>query len=210
MVDKLRNTLLQGITALGQSVDDRVVDGLMHYLALMIKWNKVYNLTSITDPARMVTHHLLDSLAVLPHLVGDHILDVGTGGGLPGIPLALCAPDKHFVLLDSNSKKTRFVTQAGIELGLKNLQVVHSRVEEYHPDQPYSTVISRAYAAINDMLGQTAGLCAANGRFLAMKGVYPADELTDLLPGFVVEQSVALAVPGLEATRHLIIIRFSA
>lgn len=210
MAEKLRNTLLQGMATLEQFADERVVDGLMHYLALMIKWNKVYNLTSITDPARMLTHHLLDSLVVLPHLVGDRILDVGTGGGLPGIPLALSAPDKHFVLLDSNSKKTRFVTQAGIELGLKNLQVVHSRVEEYHPEQPYDTVISRAYAAVNDMLGQTAGLCAADGRFLAMKGVYPADELAELLPGFVVEQSVALAVPGLEAARHLIIIRHSA
>lgn len=210
MVDRLRESLVQGMQAMGQPTDAARVDALLRYLAMMVKWNKVYNLTSITDPARMVTHHLLDSLAVLPHLVGDRVIDVGTGGGLPGIPLALSSPERQFVLLDSNSKKTRFVMQAKIELGLQNLEVVHSRVEEYHPGQPFSTVISRAYAAITDMLGQTATLCAPDGRFLAMKGVYPAQELEQLPPGFALDQSIELHVPGLGAERHLIVIRQTA
>lgn len=210
MSEQLREILIHGMQAIGQDANVRVVDGLMHYLAMMVKWNKVYNLTSITDPQRMVTHHLLDSLVVLPYLVGDRIIDIGTGGGLPGIPLALSAPDKQFVLLDSNSKKTRFVTQTKIELGLHHLEVVHSRAEEYHPQQPFTTVISRAYSTISDMLDQTASLCAPEGRFLAMKGTYPSDELQALSPGFEVENAVNLTVPELGAERHLIVIRRTA
>ena len=184
---------------------------LLDYVRLLHKWNGVYNLTAVRDPAEMVTRHLLDSLTVFPFLQGQRILDVGTGAGLPGIPLALLSaqshPKRQFVLLDSNSKKTRFMQQAVAELGLRNVQVVHARTESFQPEHKFDVVVSRAFASVADMLAGAGRHCAPDGVILAMKGADPAAELLDLDPGFVVEQVHRLVVPGLDEDRHLVSLR---
>lgn len=202
----LREQLIDGCRQLGLPVSDAQVDALLHYQAMMVKWNKVYNLTAITDPSLMVSHHLLDSLAVLSYLHGERIIDVGCGGGLPGIVLAIMAPDKSFVLLDSNNKKTRFVTQAMIELKLNNVKVQNARVEQYQPEQLFDTVISRAFASLADMLTWCDHLRVDTGLFLAMKGLRPDDELAQISAGFHVVKQSQLVVPGLDAERHVVLI----
>lgn len=177
----------------------------MDYLRLLAKWNSAYNLTAIRDPEDMVARHVLDSLVVLPYLAGPRVLDIGTGPGLPGIPLAVARPDLSFTLLDANAKKTRFVTQAIGELALKNVEVVQTRVENYRPAQKFDTLVSRAFASIADMLAGSRHLCAAHGRILAMKGVFPEEELAAVPAEFATEV-VALQVPGLMAERHLVIL----
>ena len=183
---------------------------LLAYVVLLEKWNRTYNLTAVRDPAEMITKHILDSLAVLPQIKGPRVLDVGTGAGLPGIPLALARPEWGFVLLDSNAKKTRFVTQACAELGLKNVEVVTTRVDKYHPEGKFDTLISRAFSAIADMLASTRHLCGQGGRFLAMKGVYPEEELKAIPAGYQVSAVQPLTIPGLGAARHVAIIIPSA
>jgi 16S rRNA (guanine527-N7)-methyltransferase len=181
------------------------VDALLVYLAMLVKWNKAFNLTAVRTPAEMVSRHLLDSLAVVPHLHGQCIIDVGSGAGLPGIPLALAFPQREFVLLDSNSKKTRFLTQLRAELGLANLSVVHSRVEDYRPSPGFDCVISRAYASIADILSSSGHLLIEGGEFLAMKGGLPEQELMALPPGWRLLEQLRLQVPGLEQEqRHLL------
>lgn len=200
----MKNKLEHGLDVLGLSLDEDAQEKLIRYLQLLKKWNKVYNLTAISKPEEMITHHLLDSLAVYHYIVGPRILDVGSGAGLPGIPLAIAQPDWHIEMLDSNSKKTRFITQAISELGLMNASVVQARAEEYHPEKPYDTVISRAYSSLEKMT-QTAGqLCAKEGCLLAMKGSYPNAELEQIPEAFRVTEVYALQVPGLEAERHLV------
>lgn len=200
----LAATLAQGIATLGIALDATQQERLLAYLALLVKWNQAYNLTAIRDPLEMVTKHLLDSLAVLPHLHGTQVLDVGSGAGLPGIPLAIADPGREFTLLDSNGKKTRFLLQAKGELRFSNLSVVHSRLEQYRPGQLFDTVTARAFASLADMTAGTAHLLAPGGSLLAMKGEYPQEELDALPPGFVVREIIALTVPGLEAQRHLV------
>ena len=179
---------------------------LIAYIRLLEKWNRTYNLTAVRVPEQMIPRHLLDSLAILPYLKGRRILDIGTGAGLPGIPLALARPDMDFTLLDSNAKKTRFVTQACAELGVKNVAVVNDRVEKYHPPAPFDTIVSRAFSTITDMLAASRHVCGAAGQFLAMKGVYPQEELAGMPPGYKVTDVPALVVPGLSAARHVVII----
>lgn len=200
----LRPRLRQGIEQLGLTLSDTAIDGLLHYLAMLVKWNQAYNLTAIRDPQEMVTKHLLDSLAVLPYLHGERVLDVGSGAGLPGIPLALADSGRSYTLLDANSKKTRFLLQAKGELGLSNLSVIHSRVEQYRPEHLFDTVTARAFASLADLTTGTARMLAPGGVLLAMKGEIPADELAELPAGFVVQDVIALSVPGLEAQRHLL------
>ncbi len=200
----LHRRLADGIAALGLALDTAQQERLLAYLALLVKWNKAYNLTAIRDPLEMVTKHLLDSLAVLPHLHGARVLDVGSGAGLPGIPLAIADPQREYTLLDSNGKKTRFLLQAKGELGLSNLSVVHSRLEQYRPGQLFDTVTARAFASLADMTAGAASLLAPGGALLAMKGEYPQQELDALPPGFAVREIIALTVPGLEAQRHLV------
>ncbi len=179
---------------------------LVAYVRLLEKWNRTYNLTAVREPQQMVTRHLLDSLAILPYLKGPRVLDIGTGAGLPGLPLALARPDLQFVLLDSNAKKTRFVTQACAELGLKNIEVVNNRVEKYHPEAPFDTIVSRAFSTITDMLVANRHVCGAAGQFLAMKGIYPQEELAGIPTGYTVSGVPMLVVPGLSAARHVVII----
>lgn len=174
-------------------------------MRLLAKWNSAYNLTAVREPADMVARHLLDSLAILPYLHGRRVLDIGTGAGLPGIPLAVARPDLAFTLLDANAKKTRFVTQAVGELRLDNVEVVQSRAEHYRPAEKFDTLVSRAFAGIADMLAAARHLCAPGGRFLAMKGTYPKDELAAVPAGYAVEVRV-LTVPGLAAERHVAIL----
>jgi 16S rRNA (guanine527-N7)-methyltransferase len=182
---------------------------LVAYLDLLVKWNRTYNLTAIREPERMVTHHLLDALAVLPFLPrrpGVRVLDVGSGPGVPGIPLAIARPDWHVVMLDSSHKKGTFVRQAVIELGLSNAEAVTSRVEDYVPAAPFDVVISRAFADLAAFAAGSVRHLAPDGRLYAMKGVYPDAELADLPPGIEVAAAHALAVPGLDAARHLIVL----
>jgi len=201
----LEQRLHQGITELGLDLPPSTEPKLIQYLQLLAKWNQAYNLTAVRDLDEMVTRHLLDSLAVLPYLQGPRVLDVGTGAGLPGIPLAVARPELAFTLLDANAKKTRFVTQAVGELALKNVEVVQSRAENYRPSQKFDTLVSRAFASIADMLEFTRHLCAPHARILAMKGVYPEEELAAVATECAAEV-VALKVPGLEAERHLAIL----
>ena len=207
MTRELGEALDAGLEALGLPLAGAQRAGLLAYVALLAKWNRAYNLTAVREPREMVSRHLLDSLAVAPHLSGTRLVDVGSGAGLPGIPLALACPERTVVLLDSNGKKTRFMTQAAAELGLGNVSVVHSRVEAYAPEPRFDLVISRAFASLADMLRTTAHLVTAQGRFLAMKGAYPAAELEALPEGFVLEEAIRLRVPGLDAERHLIALR---
>ena len=201
----LRIRLESGLKAMQLELPESVVDALLAYLAMLAKWNKVHNLTAVRDPMEMVTRHLLDSLAVVPHLPGKRIIDVGTGGGLPGIPLSLVFPDRDFTLLDSNSKKTRFLVQAKAELGLKNVTVVHDRVENYQPAHPFDCVITRAFASVADILTGSRHLLTRDGQMMAMKGEVPEQELAALPEGFHLNEVIALRVPGLEQEqRHLL------
>ena len=192
---------------LAQSLDDKQQNTLIKYVELLNKWNKTYNLTAVRKPEQMVTRHLLDSLSICPYLRGKHILDVGTGAGLPGIPLAVVFPERQFTLLDSNNKKTRFVVQAVSELELPNVDVVQSRVEEFESEVLFDTIISRAYSAIGDMVEQTSHLLASDGVFLAMKGINPIAEIDELSSSYTIEENHVIKVPGLEEERHLLEIK---
>lgn len=197
----------QGLMALGlaPSVADR--QRLIAFAALLLKWNRVYNLTAIRDPAQMITHHLLDSLAVAP-FVARHarIADVGSGGGLPGIPLAIVRPDLAVTSIEAVSKKASFQQQARIELDLCNFVVVNERVENLRPDPLFDAVISRAFSELGDFVRLTAALLRPGGRFLAMKGVYPEAEIARLPASVRVTEVHPLNVPGLDAERHLLIL----
>jgi 16S rRNA (guanine527-N7)-methyltransferase len=180
---------------------------LDRYLDLLEKWNRVYNLTAIRDRSRMVTHHLLDSLAALPHLRGPHILDVGSGAGLPGIPIAVAGPSLRVTLLESNHKKSAFLTQAVAELQLANAAVVTERVEAWQTDQRFDTIVSRAFAELGEFVTLSGRLLAPGGILAAMKGVHPFEEIERLPQGFAVQQVIPLHVPGLDAERHLVLVR---
>lgn len=196
--------LQQGLAELPLSLSEANFEQLLHYVALLQKWNKVYNLTAVRKPEQIITRHILDSLVVLPYIRGAQVLDVGSGAGLPGIPLAIASPDTQITLLDSNSKKTRFLVQCKAELSLDNMEVVHSRVEDFQAG-PYSTIISRAYSNLAGMIDSTQHLLAEDGIFVAMKGIYPVAELEDIPAGYAVEAIHPLQVPGLDAERHVVI-----
>ena len=186
------------------SVDAHQQVRLLEYLALLSRWNKTYNLTAVRDEAQMVTRHLLDSLAIAPHLSGQRFLDVGTGAGLPGVPLALLFPEREFHLLDSNGKKTRFLFQVKTALCLDNIVVHQARVEEFRVAEPFETILSRAFASLQDMVHGCRHLLAPGGRILAMKGAYPTQELAAVSQQCAKGVVHPLAVPGLGEQRHLV------
>lgn len=177
------------------------------FLQLLQRWNKIYNLTAIRDLREMIWLHIIDSLSINKFLHGDNIIDIGTGAGLPGIPLALINPEKKFTLLDSNSKKTRFLTQVVLELGINNIEVVHARCEDFTPVQLFDSIVSRAFSSIEDMLLKTQHLLAPHGKFIAMKGHYPKDELATIPASFKIEGIQPLKIQGLDAERHVIFIK---
>ncbi|MDE1515722.1 MULTISPECIES: 16S rRNA (guanine(527)-N(7))-methyltransferase RsmG [Vibrio] len=188
-------------------VTEQQREQLVGYVQLLDKWNKAYNLTSVRDPIEMLVKHILDSLAVSPHLVGERFIDVGTGPGLPGIPLAIMHPDKQFVLLDSLGKRIRFLKQVIHELKISNVLPVQSRVEEFDPEQGFDGVLSRAFASMTDMVNWCQHLPkSGGGLFLALKGVRPDDEITQLPEWCCVIDIKALQVPELEGERHLVIL----
>jgi 16S rRNA (guanine527-N7)-methyltransferase len=199
--------LRQGVAELGIALDEPALQRLLDYLALLGKWNRVYNLTAIRDEERMVTHHLLDSLAVLPHLPPGALLDVGSGGGMPGIPIAVVQPARPVTVLDSNHKKGAFLKQAVMELELKNVKVAVERIEDHRPARPYEIVISRAFSDLADFVALAGHCVAAGGRLAAMKGMHPDDEIRHLPPDWIVERSLSLAVPQLDAVRHLVFLQ---
>src|SRR6056297_3212502 len=164
-----QNQLSRGLADMGLALDESSQQQLLGFLALLTKWNRAYNLTAVRDPNRVVSRQLLDSLSILPFVTADHLLDVGAGGGLPGIPLAIARPQSRFTLLDSNSKKTRFLTQCLVELGLENVEVIHGRAEQYQPPQPFRQISSRAFTALDNMVRWCGELLANDGEFLAMK-----------------------------------------
>jgi 16S rRNA (guanine527-N7)-methyltransferase len=198
--------LRRGLLALGVASSEPQVERLERYLALLEKWNRVYNLTAIREPERMVTHHLLDSLAILPHVRGPRVLDVGSGAGLPGIPLAIAAPELAITLLDSSHKKAAFLQQAVAALGLANATVVADRVESWQTDARFETIVSRAFADLGEFTAAAARLLAPGGVVAAMKGVHPHDEIERLPAGFRVREVLRLEVPLLDAERHLVLV----
>jgi 16S rRNA (guanine527-N7)-methyltransferase len=198
----LQAKLEQGLQQAELNLPENVRQKLLDYLALLEKWNKVHNLTAVRDPEEMVTLHLLDSLSVLPYIKAKRLLDVGSGAGLPGIPLAICLPDLQVTVMDSSHKKASFMRQAKAELDIQNLEVVCGRVEKYRPEQLFDIVISRAFSDLAEFVALTRHLCAPGAQWLAMKGVYPYEELAQLK--IQPAQVVPLRVPGLAAQRHLV------
>ncbi len=198
-------TLADGLAELGIALPDAVQRQLLAFRDLLLKWNKTYNLTALRDPDQAISHHLLDSLAILPHVGAGPLLDVGSGGGLPGIPLAIARPELAVAMVDTVQKKASFLQQASIELGLKNVTVHHARVEEMQGQ--YAQISSRAFAEIGLFVSLTRHLLAPGGRWLAMKGVWPDAELKALPADVTVEAILPLTVPGLAAERHLIILK---
>jgi len=216
------DSLHEGLAALGESQDDtrHLEAQLRRYLELLAKWNRVYNLTAITDPQQMVTHHLLDSLAIAAPLAallapalqaahdtqGARVLDVGSGAGLTGIPLAIARPTWKLTLLDGNSKKTAFIAQAAAELRLSNVKAATARVETY-VDQPFDIIVARAFSSLRDFVTKSRALLAPNGHWAAMKGAIPHDELRELPPDVECRTIQRLDVPGLAAERHLLLLK---
>ncbi|WP_455818517.1 16S rRNA (guanine(527)-N(7))-methyltransferase RsmG [Pseudomonas cerasi] len=206
MINKL-SVLLKSA---GISLSDQQKQQLVGYVEMLHKWNKAYNLTSVRDPEQMLIRHILDSIVVEPHLSGDRFIDVGTGPGLPGIPLAIVRPQSHFTLLDSLGKRVRFLKQVQHELKLENISPVQSRVEDFPAEPPFDGVISRAFASLTDMVTWCHHLPGQHGRFYALKGVLPQDEIAALPVGLSVVKVLPLSVPQLEGERHLVIIAPSA
>ena len=221
MIDNIKceKALRDGVAKMNIVISDKKIQLLMAYLSEFVKWNKAYNLSSIRDPLVMVEKHLLDSLVLVPFLekeikktidkqqpLIERIIDVGTGGGLPGIPLAIIFPEIDFTLLDSNGKKTRFLFQVKTQLALKNVTIENTRVESYQPEKCFSIVMSRAFASLQDMVVGSGHLLLEGGRFWAMKGVYPENELRDCEKHAIVDAFYPLTVPNMDGERHLLVL----
>ncbi len=203
----LAQTLADGIKDLKLDLSDAQIAQLLDYLALLCKWNSVYNLTSVRDPSQMVTHHLLDSLAAVPAFAdAKSVLDVGAGGGLPGIVLAIARPDMKVALIDTVHKKTAFLTQVKAELGLSNVTVHTARVEQLQVPHKFDVITSRAFADLSDFVNWSGQHLAEGGQFIALKGVAPAEEQQRLPNEWKVTKLLPLQVPGLQAERHLVFI----
>jgi len=203
--ESLRQRLCAGISELGLELDDAAIERLLAYVELLERWNAAYNLTAVREPAEMVTRHLIDSLAIVPHVRGATLADLGSGAGLPGIPLAIAAPEREILLVDSNGKKARFLREAVRRLALTRVRIAESRVENV--EGSFDCITARAFASLAEMLGWGGHLLAQDGIWLALKGRFPQDELAAVPAEFVVDDVIALRVPGLDAERHLVIVK---
>ncbi|MBK7354003.1 MAG: 16S rRNA (guanine(527)-N(7))-methyltransferase RsmG [Nitrosomonas sp.] len=207
----LEKQLLEGLEAINCGTSDRkaLSHRLLQYTALIEKWSQVHNITAVRKPEEMINKHLLDSLVLLPHIIGQYVADVGSGAGLPGIPLAIANPDLRVTVIESNQKKIAFLDQARLELALNNVKVIPIRVEKYFPTQRYDTVVSRAFSDLATFVKSAQHLCVEDGksRLVAMKGRFPDAELMQLPETCIVERVIRVNVPGLRAARHLIIIK---
>jgi 16S rRNA (guanine527-N7)-methyltransferase len=206
--ESLRLRLCAGLAALHLRLDDNAIARLLDYVELLQRWNATYNLTAVRDPAEMVTRHLLDSLAILPYVTGETLADLGTGAGLPGIPLAIAAPERRVVLIDSNGKKARFLREAVRRLGLVNAEVVEGRVESV--EEFFDCITARAFTSLAEMLAWGGHLLAPDGVWLALKGRFPQDEAAAMPDDFRIDRTIRLDVPGLDADRHLVVIKRAA
>jgi 16S rRNA (guanine527-N7)-methyltransferase len=202
---ELLNQLSQNHFSINEITSKKIVE----YVLLLHKWNQIHNLTSIRDPLQMLSKHIIDSLAISPYLQGPRILDVGTGAGLPGIPLALTHPHYRFALLDSNGKKTRFLTHVMQTLMINNVDIIPLRVEKYSPENCFNSIVSRAFSRLNEFLHKTRHLCCENGIFLAMKGQYPKEEINTLDIDFKLIDTKSLQIAGLDEKRHVLILRLN-
>lgn len=200
-MEACRTILESGLTALNLPHTPEQIEKLLAFIKLIAKWNKAYNLTAVRNNEDMARLHILDSLAIFPHIEGKRVIDIGTGAGLPGIPLAIFLPEVEFVLLDSNAKKTRFVQQVILELKLKNVSVIHSRAEDYQPELGFDIVTTRAFSSLPDMVTVTAHLLNPNGVILAMKGQIPEAELAEIKTTATL---IPISVPEVEAERCLV------
>jgi 16S rRNA (guanine527-N7)-methyltransferase len=207
MANNFAAELQSGSAHLGLTLPTAVIESLVAFLLILSKWNRTFNLTAIRDPSKLVSHHLLDSLAIIRYLRPGSVIDVGTGAGLPGLPIALAEPNREIQLLDSNHKKVTFLRQAVLELGLSNASVVDERVENYQPPRKFQNVVSRAFSDLHDFATLAGHLCDDSGRLLAMKGLHPHEEIARLPENWTVEHTFPLDVPQLGATRHLVIMR---
>lgn len=205
-ISRLERRLRDGIEALKLSLPEPAVPQLLAYLEALEQWNSAYNLTAIRDPQQMITRHLLDSLALLPYVQGDRIIDVGAGAGLPGLVLAIARPELAVTTLDSNGKKARFMRHAVRSLGLANATVVESRAEAFEPDELFDQVLSRAFASLADFVTGTHELLAPGGQWVAMKGKLESAELSALPPGYRIDATHRLLVPGLSEDRHAVLL----
>lgn len=208
MIDfkQLHTELLKQLSQNHFNVNEITSKKLVEYVLLLHKWNQIHNLTSIRDPLQMLSKHIIDSLAISPYLLGPNILDVGTGAGLPGLPLALTHPQYRFALLDSNGKKTRFLMHVIQTLMIANVDIIPLRVEKYHPKNCFNSIVSRAFSQLNEFLHKTRHLSCENGIFLAMKGQYPAEEIAAIDADFTLLDTKDLQIAGLDQKRHLLII----
>lgn len=203
----MKQLLDKGLETLNISASEQQIERWLAYVALLAKWNKAYNLTAVRDPREMVNRHILDSLSIAPHITSERLLDVGAGAGIPSIPLAILWPNRQITALDSNGKKTRFMQQVKNELGLDNLTVIQTRVEDCKTNPLFDGILSRAYASLVDFVGSSQHLLAPDGTFWAMKAVIEARELSDVPKPYKVTACLSLHVPGCIAERHLIAIQ---
>ena len=204
MIPPFEEELRQGLVELGLFATDQQLNLLLSYLLLLDKWNASFNLSGVVEINSMVSRHLLDSLAINAHLQGSVFVDIGSGAGLPGIPLAILNPENHFILVDSNGKKTRFLFQVKTELGLANIDVENCRIEHYQSTQQIDMVMCRAFSALGDAVSKSQHLLEKEGKFLAMKGRYPEDEIAALPNCFEISKTTKLQIPGNDSERHLI------
>ncbi len=207
MQSNLSSKLSQSLAHMGVGLSDAQQIQLLDYVAVLLKWNKVYNLTAITDEAEVLTKHILDSLTCLPYLKGERVIDVGTGGGLPGMVLAIADPARHYVLLDSRAKKTQFLSHAVMTLNLKNVEVVTSRVESYIPETLFDTIATRAFSSLGDMLEKTHHLLNHGGEYLAMKGQKELLSNASLTQYTLTQRIHTVNIPGFDASRHIVVIK---
>ena len=204
MSQDYQQQLEQGLSELALELNPEQIARLLAYHQMLVKWNKAYNLTSVRDPSQMIARHLLDSLSIVPFIKPTNLLDVGTGPGLPGMIIALIYPELPVYMLDSNGKKTRFLNQVKMELGVANANIVHHRLESWEPGQDFNQITSRAFATLSDMVGFSRHLLADKGRFIAMKGQNPVDELAQLPSDINVIAITSLKVPRNDGERHMV------